>query len=257
MTAPADFPLPSLLLTFAYEAKAREVLGSVSHRSWALDSGAFTAWRKGKPFPVEAYIEGARRFLDSDDPPVDVFALDAIGDPEMSWRNYVAMRDAGINCIPTFHAGSPESALKRILRSHKGKIALGGIVGTTVADKTRIIREFFARVWPRKVHGFGVHLREHLMGFPFHSTDSVLWGIYASRYGLWRAFGNLQLGIPRSSGYSSRPEIERYLTLEREAQTRWAKEMKMLDEADGDTREVLRPSFRFGDSGCLEEDETP
>src|SRR5579864_1473172 len=97
-----------------------------------IDSGAFTAWVKGKPIDHDAYIKYAQDLLAVSCCPVVFAALDVIpgslegpplkdGDPEFAraaaagWKNYLKEKAAGLKTIPTFHQGDPFEFLDLML----------------------------------------------------------------------------------------------------------------------------------------------
>ncbi len=224
-----DMPenVPALLVSYAYLEPFLKNRPRYRMRDWALDSGAFTAHASGKPVVLSEFIDTAARLMAADPLLVEVFALDVIGDPEASIRNAEEMERQGVRVIPTFHFGSPEHYLKEVCRWPK--IALGGMVRKDLSRKvrTKFCEQCFARVWPKKVHGFGISGREDLvLGFPWHSVDASSWEVGPCRYGKWKSYGKMSI---RGSKQNLRVEIEHYLALEHEARQRWRREMALLD----------------------------
>lgn len=153
-----------------------------------LDSGAFSAWKKGEQIDLRAYI----RFVEEHCELLHAYVnLDVIpGRPGRaaspteveeaaaeSFRNYEKMRKAGLDPIPVYHLGEREDWLRRILDSGAGWIGLGGSVGKS--DQARY--QFFSRSFrvigtsKVKVHGFGATSVWHLFKFPWYSVDSTSW----------------------------------------------------------------------------------
>lgn len=149
---------------------------------------------------------------------------EGIGDHKASHKNWQAMMAAGIEAIPTFHVGSPWSALSAL--KDAPKIALGGMVRKHRKLKTKWVQECFARIWPKRVHGFGLMPQPILRSFPFHSVDASNW-LMASKYGAWMAFPGLKTS--RGSSKNLTVEVEWCLELERELKGRWRKQMKQLE----------------------------
>lgn len=216
---------PSLLVSHYYIKNFDRFRNELQFADWAMDSGAFSAKNAGAEIRLDDYISACQERLESDPSLVEVFSLDVIGDHKASYKNWQAMMMAGLPAIPTFHIGSPWSALTAL----KGapKIALGGMVRRHPNHKLEWCRECFARVWPKRLHGFGVMSPSLLRSVPFHSVDATNWQM-GSKYGKWRAFP----GITTKRGPSKNltVEVEWCLSLERELKGRWHKEMKLLED---------------------------
>lgn len=221
-------PSGAILCSYVYYDTFAPLLQQGQHvRQWCLDSGAYTAFMLGKEIKVEDYIEFCHRMKSTARPPVEVFALDVIGDWKASLRNTEAMWKAGIECIPCFHAGEPEHALKTMAADYP-KIAIGGTVGRLYgATRTRFLQQCFSRVWPKKIHGFGVATSECLNAMPFHSADASSWEIGPLRYGNWSAY-NLPVAGTRKN-FDLRPEVRVFLNMEAKLKSKWAAQMQQLD----------------------------
>jgi hypothetical protein len=155
-----------------------------------LDSGAFSAWKKGERIELRSYIEFIQSnlaFLHS------YVSLDVIpgrlgGRPTQteidaaaleSFKNYEQMCAADLHPIPVFHFGEREDWLRRILDSGAEWIGLGGSVGRPdearyqfFARSFRIIADSGRRV---RVHGFGATSAWHVLKYPWYSVDSTSW----------------------------------------------------------------------------------
>ena len=215
---------PALLVSYYYYSAFKKQRSKLTFRDYALDSGAFSAHNSGKVIHLQEYIDFCGELLTNDKKLAEVYALDVIGDPVASARNCEEMNRQGIPAIPTFHLGSPWSMLVDMAKDYP-KLALGGMVGKPTALKGRFIGQAFARVWPKKVHAFGVGSRRLLRKYPFHSADASNWEQGPTAYGRWQAYGNMSV---RGGSQNLRGEVEWYLRLERELQGRWHKEMKLL-----------------------------
>jgi hypothetical protein len=175
-------------------------------RRWCLDSGAFMALSRGKPVDFDAFCEFAST-CGAD----EVFGLDVIGDPEATMRNLEAMWKLGINAIPTFHFGAPWEVLQ--WAAHRDKIALGGMapfVARRSTEVTRFVEQCFARVWPKKIHGFGVVRNSIIDRFPFHSVDASSWSFAPKAFHRWTAFTGTQERLPAKRSSSLVPELRQY-----------------------------------------------
>jgi len=224
--APYQGDQPALLVSGAFPDSVAEVAsGRIVCRDWVLDSGAYTAFNAGKPVVLSEYIEAIRRLRDTPCPPSEVFSLDVIGDWRAGMANTEAMWAAGIECIPCFHQGEPEDVLIGMARDYP-KIALGNMVGLRSKPKLRWARRCLDRVWPKRVHGFGLGSEEAIMSLPFESLDATNWHINPAGFGQWRYLGSTRKkwgkGSWRGSGQNLRAEVQWYLDLERRARERWA-----------------------------------
>lgn len=214
---------PPILVSYAYVQPFVRHQSRYRYRQWVLDSGAFSAHHSGMVIELDEYIAFCQERLASDPTLVEVFGLDVIGDWRASIRNVERMWEAGVPAIPTFHYGSPESALLGLARDYP-KIALGGMVGLRPKAKRQFAEQCFARVFPKAIHGFGVGTEELVLGLPWHSVDATNWETMACRFGTWRSFGRSYLNI-KGSQQDLRSEIRWYADLERRARHRWAREM--------------------------------
>jgi hypothetical protein len=160
------------------------------------DSGAFSAWRQNKPFPVEDYIEFVQRYPEA----AGCVSLDVIpGQPgkrpsrsevdeaaRQSWRNYRKMRKAGLDPMPVFHMGEDRSWLDRYLDAGATYIGLGGVAKVTDSVRVSWLNSTFSYLcggtgWPAvKVHGFGVTTVDLIHRFPWATTDSMSWALHGT-----------------------------------------------------------------------------
>lgn len=230
---------PALLVSYFYLENFLKFQSEYCYRDWALDSGAFSAFNSGKTIDLRQYIEKCQELLSKDKTLSEVFSLDVIGDEKGSIKNCEAMWKAGVPAIPTYHFGEPIAALDYLAKSYP-KIALGGVARKKIGFKLQFARACFARVWPKKIHGFGYGSEQYVKALPFHSTDATSWELRPCGFGSWAAFGKMSV---RGSNQNLRAEVEFYLKLERYAQSYWAKEMKLLDE------DASYPKLQLGFSG--------
>jgi hypothetical protein len=231
---------PAILVSFVYLRGFIAARSKFHFRDWALDSGAFSAHNIGKKIDNQEYIESALKLVETDPQLADVFALDVIGDWEASARNTEEAWRQGLPAIPCYHAGSPEDALMEMAKRYP-KIALGGVALVVQSKKMKWAAQCFARVWPKKIHGFAFAGKASVMGLPWHSVDSCSWELGAVKFGCWKSYGGQRLSI-RGSKQNLRSEVEYYLKLERRARQRWHKEMRLLEEGTNDDHGgMLRP----------------
>lgn len=213
--------LPSCLFSFAYEKQWLPLLPKLRLRNFVLDSGAFTAFSSGKPIAVQTFIDGVKRYRDAGFNPTEIFSLDVIGDWRGTAANTEALWAVGIEAIPAFHYGEPEDVLMGYARDYP-KIAFGGCVGVSNKEKRRWVAQCFARIWPKPVHGFGFGIWA-LRDFPFHTIDCSDWEGQAARFGTWKKYGGVNLGLGGQDLLKNLAvEAQVWLEAEVEAQQRWA-----------------------------------
>jgi hypothetical protein len=221
-------PAPVILCSYVYFQSMTRLLQdpAVKMRYWVLDSGAFTAHANGKPIELQRYIDFCHQQLASATPPREVYALDVIGDHVASARNAEEMWRQGVKAIPTFHIGEPEQALLDMAKRYP-KIALGGVAGMGTRALP-FLKQCFARVWPKRMHLFGIHSEDVLFQLPFESADSSNWQMTFA-FGSWKKYGKLS-GVRSKDAYI-RPEVEYYLELERRLRHKWGLLLAPLKES--------------------------
>jgi hypothetical protein len=232
---PCTTGIPALLVSFYYLDNFLKYQPEYAYRDWVLDSGAFSAFNSGKTIDLNQYMDTCKQLMSKDKTLVEVFALDVIGDHRASLRNCETMWKNGIPAIPCYHIGEPIDALMQMAK-HYPKLAIGGVARLKAEAKKQFAQACFSRVWPKKIHGFGYGSENHIMAFPFHSCDATNWELGPCGFGRWNAFGKMSV---RGSSQNLRAEVEYYLKLEAKAQSRWRKEMAILD-AQPDVNPALR-----------------
>ena len=165
---------------------------------FVLDSGAFTAWKAGKPIELDDYC----RFLEQlPIKPWRYFTLDAIGDPEGTQRNYETMLKRGFKPVPIFTRGEDPSVLDDYYKT-SDVVGIGGLVGTS--RNRGFVNGIMKRVGDRKVHWLGFTVPEFVLHYRPYMCDS------SSFDGPLR-FGKLKLYLGRGKqvAVSSRDFITR------------------------------------------------
>lgn len=225
----AEHEYPSLLFSYVYVHDFLAQQKRYAYRDWALDSGAFTARASGKPIELAAYTDFCLELQDKDETLVEIFALDVIGDWRAGLRNTEFMWKRGVQAIPCYHIGEPEDLLTGLAKDYP-KIALGGVADMRGSKrKLEWASQCFARVWPKKIHGFAVAQDDLVMALPWHSVDASSWESGPCRWGNWRTYGKLSW---RGSEQDLAVEIRHYLELERKARAFWKKQMALLESLD-------------------------
>lgn len=216
--------LPALLVSYVYLPMFQKERKNYAFRDWVLDSGAFSAHNSGDVIDLVKFGEDALKLLATDKQLTEVFNLDVIGDWKASLANSRKLVKMKVPAVPCFHYGEPWGLLKDMAAEFP-KLALGGLVGVPRNQQDAFIKECFARVWPKRLHGFGIGNEKLIMKYPFHSVDATNWEAGPCRFGNWRSYGKASI---RGSRQDLRAEVAHYLQVERRAAFRWRKEMALL-----------------------------
>ena len=149
-----------------------------------LDSGAFSAWRKGIEINIDEYIEFIKLYESN----LEVYAvLDDILDPVKTWKNQAYMESKGLKPLPVFHFGEPADPWLNKCKEYD-YFAIGGMVPISNRD----LKPWLDKIWTElvdsdgyakhKVHGFGLTSVEMIKRYPWHSVDSTSW-VMTGRFG--------------------------------------------------------------------------
>lgn len=196
MTAPAPVALRypvSALVSYHYYPDPGKVAGLAAGGLRLIgDSGAFSALSLGKPIDLDVFASWCHAVRDST---TWLASLDVIGDADGSWRNWRALRSAGVQAIPTVHYGCPPRLLDRYVEQGVDFFGLGGMVGRK-SEQDRLMRWAlsmmrYARITHPQVrfHGWGITHPRLLAALPWWSVDS-------SGFGQAYRFGRLNLFDP-------------------------------------------------------------
>lgn len=193
-------------------AKAKPIRMAKPQVKVMLDSGAFSAWRLGKPVDLEAYCD----FIKENEEWLHQYVcLDVINpdSPEdaarESYKNLRYMHKRGLRPIPVFHAKEGFDWLKRILDSGADYI---GFAGLSLGSKTKIF-SWYQSAWSHivdstgkplvKVHGFGEGDWKNITSFPWKSTDSTSWLMSARMSGTMRVSRDIIISHKQNGKHSS------------------------------------------------------
>ena len=160
-----------------------------------LDSGAYSAWKKGEDLPVKEYIKYIKEHAELLHSYV---SLDTIpGSParmetsqaavekaaEASYRNHQVMRDAGLSPIPVFHQGERFDWLEKYLSDGEPYVGVSPYHRASSGVVRAWLDQCFTRLTDSrgrpiaKTHGFGVTWYAFLARYPWTTVDSVTWAI--------------------------------------------------------------------------------
>jgi hypothetical protein len=131
-----------------------------------LDSGAFTAWKSANPIKIDDYC----RFLEQlPIMPWRYFALDVIGDPHGTMRNYELMLKRGFKPIPIFTRGENPDVLDEYFKT-SDVVGIGGLVGTP--RNKGFVKGLSKFINGRRVHLLGFTNKSFLKVLKPYSCDS-------------------------------------------------------------------------------------
>lgn len=219
---------PTLLVSYAYFDSFARNRSKIRIGTWVLDSGAFTAFKAGTSVDVAEYADACFKIREAYPDLTEIFSLDVIGDWRGTARNTEYLWKRGLDVIPVYHLGEPVDLLHRY--AEYPKLALGGHAHLRgVKRKSEWMRRCFDRVWPKKIHGFGVGAPQFLELLPFHSVDASSWELGPCKFGRWLSLGRSGQMLRVRGTKNLRAEVEYYLAAQRAARSRWAKEMALLE----------------------------
>lgn len=171
-------PALNLLVAIPYcTPDVMETLNSRPEIRFLLDSGAFTAWKKGVNVELNDYL----RFVENCEPkPWRYFTLDKIGDAKGTKENFSAILDAGLKPIPIFTRGDDLEEID-FYYEHSDVLALGGLVGTR--KNKGFVRGIMEHIGKRQIHMLGFINGDFLSYYRPYSCDSSSFA-RATRFGI-------------------------------------------------------------------------
>lgn len=199
-----------------------------------IDSGAYSAWSKGKPINVDDYIKFINENIDKftlfasvDNIPGELRRTPTLQEkkdsPVLSWENYLYMREQVKDkdkLLPVFHIGEDFKHLQNMLDAtfsgqHIPYIGLGGTVGLACTVKEDWYKQCFKIIQQSsnpnvKVHAFGMTNLEILENYPFESADSTTWLMAAINGELCTKYGRIcvsQQVQHKPSHYNKLPQL--------------------------------------------------
>jgi hypothetical protein len=198
---------PLLNVLTAYPYASAEVINVVAanqnHIRFVLDSGAFTAWKAGKPIALDDYC----RFIESlPFKPWRYFALDVIGDPHASMANYEMMLRRGFNPVPIFTRGEDPAALDEYFKT-SDVVGIGGLVGTP--QYKGFVNGIMKHMAGRRVHWLGFTSMEFIKSHRPYMCDSSSW-MRAARFATQKLYvgcGRELVCSKASFGRKPKPEL--------------------------------------------------
>jgi hypothetical protein len=163
-------PKVSVLLSFPYFGdRYRRVLDRQDPAGFRVmvDSGAFSAWNKGKPIDMDEYVAFIRSLPSEWD--LSAIQLDVIGDPKATLQNFLRMCDLGVDTIPVFTRGA-SLADRDTMYEHAPLVAVGGLVSSR--GYLPYMRHFMETNDGRPVHWLGYVSPDDMKRYHPESVDS-------------------------------------------------------------------------------------
>ncbi len=163
---------------YSYLSRRRRVWADTSvFASVALDSGAYSVWRRRARVDLGEYAEYCASIEDR----VDWYAnLDVIGDWRAGLANLAALERRGLTPVPVFHLGEPWGLLEDFALGYD-RVGLARGPGVPFGATWRMLQRVFARYCDGdgaalvRFHGFRMTDRRLMARFPFDSVDSATW----------------------------------------------------------------------------------
>lgn len=191
----------NLLVAYPYITdNVLHLIGKQTDRCrFVVDSGAFTAWKAGKPIALDDYC----RFIEGlPVKPWRYFTLDVIGDPHASMRNYETMLSRGFTPVPIFTRGEDPSVLDDYYKTSE-VVGIGGLVGTK--GNRGFVNGIMRHVKGRKVHWLGFTNTDFIKHYRPYMCDSSTWEAGA-RFATVRLYmGGGRFVSVKKSDFATRP----------------------------------------------------
>ena len=161
-----------------------------------IDSGAFTAFTKGKKIDIYEYSKFIKSYTltwKKKTQSINFINLDVIGDAEKSWKNQHKLEKLNVNTIPIIHQeGFKKQHLNKSLKEYDC-FAFGGLVGKRRKKIIPFLDYCFKLIFSYvkkgnklpKVHLLGVADPKVLYRYPAFSCDSTAY-MSVNRFGISR-----------------------------------------------------------------------
>lgn len=125
----------------------------------------------------DEYLSTYVDFIKTNQQQLDFYVtIDAIFNPELSWQNYLLLRNAGLNPLPVLHPGEDIKWLKLYLE-HTNYVGLGGVGQEWVRQKyyswAQDIFRYIGTQTDIRVHGFAMTSLPLVRDLPWFSVDST------------------------------------------------------------------------------------
>jgi hypothetical protein len=197
--------LPKLNILIAYPYLKKESIDIIKETDairFVLDSGAFTAWKAGKPIALDDYCKFIEQLPFK---PWRYFNLDVIGDGDKSMRNYEIMLKRGFTPVPIFTRGEDIQAIDEYYKT-SDVVGIGGLVKTK--GNMGFVKGIMEVVGDRKVHLLGFVRHQYINYYKPYMCDASSWS-YGSRVGDFKVYmGKGVIKSYRKKDFINKPDKE-------------------------------------------------
>lgn len=160
-----------------------------------LDSGSFSAWRRGAEISSKDYIAYCKAHAHEVDAYVNMDALPGENglmdhsqaaiekSASKSYENLQIMKDAGLSPIPVFHQGERFEWLDKMITDGETYIGISPYLRSHQSEIIHWMDKCYSRITDSKgrpyvkTHGFGVTACNLCTRYPFYSVDSTSWSV--------------------------------------------------------------------------------
>lgn len=199
-----DLNIKNRLVSYLYPAQLTKWLELTKGKpgNIILDSGAFSAWNKGKIISIDEYITYAHhaiRRAEKAGKSIRVVNLDVIPGSvgktktlvknireeaaEQGYKNLLKMKASGITPIHVFHQGEEDKWLHKMVEQTD---YIGISPANDVPNQSREawLTEVFTKLHKENIkvntHGFAVFIPKMLRALPWTSADAISWLMIAA-----------------------------------------------------------------------------
>lgn len=161
-----------------------------------LDSGAFSAWKKGTSIDIDEYIVYIKRNLHLLDTYINLDVIPGIPNEKRTQKqveesarksrdNLLYMKKQGLSPIPVYHWGEDPKWLRLLLEDKEPYVAIG-VPGVSRQALIPWLDRVFTILTDNegkpltKVHGLGVFKPGLMFRFPWYSVDATSWILQAA-----------------------------------------------------------------------------
>lgn len=161
------------------------------HSRYIRDADEEAKMRFYQSTTMRKYLDAYAEYILANNFAVDYYVnVDAIFNPQISWRNLKYLRKAGIKPVPVLHHGASVAVLERHLEAGYDFIGFGGLANRSAGGNyQQWLDTMFSVICKTpdktpcvKTHGFAITSWHAIHRYPWYSVDSASW-IKAAAYG--------------------------------------------------------------------------
>ena len=160
-----------------------------------LDSGAFSAWRRGSEIPLKDYIAYCKRHKNEVDAYVNLDSIPGENgkmdhsqssiekSAAKSYETLQLMKAEGLSPIPVFHQGERFEWLDKMLEDGETYVGISPYLRSHQNEIIEWADKCFSRITDSQgrpliqTHGFGVTASVLCRRYPWYSVDSTSWSV--------------------------------------------------------------------------------